>query len=160
MPACVGDNPCGFTCLNGYTASPPSNPTTCVCPAPNVVCNGNCVASGACPSSQATRKRRLLGSGSCTEKGPGWAACGVFGGGTRAWECVNTAHDLESCECFWCMYHPLFSHFHFRWWMRAPPDAFLADRRGLHCAPWYRGRLLSIWRVCCPALHARICSVA
>lgn len=30
--------------------------------------------------------------------GPGWAACGVFGGGPRAWECVNTARDLESCK--------------------------------------------------------------
>ncbi|KAH9966292.1 hypothetical protein BJV74DRAFT_954325 [Russula compacta] len=24
-------------------------------------------------------------------------ACGVFGGGARAWECVHTARDLESC---------------------------------------------------------------
>jgi hypothetical protein len=30
--------------------------------------------------------------------GPEWAACGVFGGGARAWECINTAHDLESCK--------------------------------------------------------------
>ena len=43
--------------------------------------------------------KRWVGSGACAEKGPGWAACGVFGGGARAWECVNIARDLESCEC-------------------------------------------------------------
>ncbi|KAH9012733.1 hypothetical protein EDB84DRAFT_1642472 [Lactarius hengduanensis] len=87
VPACVGGNPCGFTCTDGFTSSPSSDPTTCVCSEPNVVCNGECVASGA----------RWVGSGSCTEMGHGWAACGVFGGGARAWECVDTAHDLESC---------------------------------------------------------------
>ncbi|KAF8260047.1 hypothetical protein EI94DRAFT_1812253 [Lactarius quietus] len=98
-PACVNGSPCGFTCSDGYTAVPPANPTTCACSAPNVICNGNCVAPGACPSSQPVTpyKRRWLGSGSCTEKGPGWAACGVFGGGARSWECVHTARDLESC---------------------------------------------------------------
>jgi hypothetical protein len=30
--------------------------------------------------------------------GPEWAACGVFGGAARSWECINTARDLESCE--------------------------------------------------------------
>ena len=55
---------------------------------------------GPCPSSQAIApQKRWVGSGSCTENGHGWAACGVFGGGARAWECVNTARDLESCEC-------------------------------------------------------------
>ncbi|KAN0135198.1 hypothetical protein V8E53_007089 [Lactarius tabidus] len=101
VPACVNGNPCGFTCADGYTASPSDNPTECVaaCTTPNIVCNGQCVAPGACPSSQATltNKRRWVGSGSCTEMGHGWAACGVFGGGARAWECVNTARDLESC---------------------------------------------------------------
>ncbi|KAN0135202.1 hypothetical protein V8E53_007093 [Lactarius tabidus] len=96
-PACIDGNPCGFTCTDGFTASPPENPTTCICAAPNMVCNGKCVAPGACPSSQATLKKRWIGSGSCTEWGHGWAACGVFGGGARAWECVNTARDLESC---------------------------------------------------------------
>ncbi|KAF8260046.1 hypothetical protein EI94DRAFT_1706601 [Lactarius quietus] len=96
-PACVDGNPCGFTCLDGYTASPPENPVSCVCAAPNVVCNGNCVAPGGCPSAVSQPLRRWVGSGSCTEMGHGWAACGVFGGGARAWECVNTAHDLESC---------------------------------------------------------------
>jgi hypothetical protein len=98
-PACVNGNPCGFTCLDGYAPSPAANPTTCECAPPNMVCNGQCVPTNSCPSSQATPQKRWIGSGSCTEKGHGWAACGVFGGGARAWECVNTARDLESCEC-------------------------------------------------------------
>lgn len=30
----------------------------------------------------------------------GTMACGVFGGSRKAWECVDTANDLESCESF------------------------------------------------------------
>jgi hypothetical protein len=106
-PACVNDNPCSFTCTDGFTADPPANPTDCVCNAPQVICNGICQAAGACPSSQPVsdkkkKKRSWVGSGSCTDMGPGWAACGVFGGGPRAWECVDTARDLESCSC---LYH-------------------------------------------------------
>ncbi|KAI9439296.1 hypothetical protein H4582DRAFT_2076001 [Lactarius indigo] len=97
-PACIDRNPCRFTCTDGFTSFPPSNPTSCVCKAPKVVCNGKCVAPGACPSSNPLPPRkRWVGSGSCTEMGHGWAACGVYGGGARAWECINTAHDLESC---------------------------------------------------------------
>ncbi|KAH9170202.1 hypothetical protein EDB89DRAFT_1853721 [Lactarius sanguifluus] len=81
VPACLDGNPCRFKCTDGFKSFPPSNPTTCVCNAPKVVCNG----------------KRWVGSGSCTEMGHGWAACGVFGGGARAWECVDTARDLESC---------------------------------------------------------------
>ncbi|KAF8476343.1 hypothetical protein DFH94DRAFT_109195 [Russula ochroleuca] len=97
-PACINGNPCGFTCTDSFTASPPTNPTDCVCNPPSVVCNGVCKA-GACPSSQppSKKKRSWVGSGSCSDMGPGWAACGVFGGSPRAWECVDTAHDLESC---------------------------------------------------------------
>ena len=106
-PACVDGNPCGFTCTDGYTASPADNPTTCACSAPSVICNGQCTAAGACPSSgpgsggqaPSGRKRRWVGSGSCTDIGPGWLACGILGGGPRAWECVNGARDLESCKC-------------------------------------------------------------
>ncbi|KAI0247441.1 hypothetical protein BJV78DRAFT_1245779 [Lactifluus subvellereus] len=98
IPACVDGNPCAFQCTDGFTPSPPVNPTTCVCAAPSVVCNGKCVAAGSCPSSVSTpNKKRWVGSGSCAEMGPEWAACGIFGGGARAWECINTARDLESC---------------------------------------------------------------
>ncbi|KAI0065204.1 hypothetical protein BV25DRAFT_1799239, partial [Artomyces pyxidatus] len=79
-PACISGNPCGFTCPNGFTPSPPSHPTTCVCSPPHTICNG-----------------RWMGSGFCSERGEGWMACGVFGGGARAWECLDTANDLESC---------------------------------------------------------------
>jgi hypothetical protein len=48
----------------------------------------------------------------------------------------------------------------FRWWMRAPPDALLAYRPGLHCPPRCRRHLLSVRSVCCPSLHVRICPVA
>ena len=56
-----------------------------------------CQQSGLCPSAGANtfvNKRRWVGNGSCSERGPAWAACGVYG---AAWECVNTARDLESC---------------------------------------------------------------
>jgi hypothetical protein len=59
------------------------------------------VDAGACPSTapeEDLKKKRWLGSGICAEMGPEWAACGVFGGAARAWECINTARDLESCE--------------------------------------------------------------
>ncbi|KAI0280477.1 hypothetical protein BGY98DRAFT_914604, partial [Russula aff. rugulosa BPL654] len=78
-PACLPERPhCGFTCSDGFTAS--YDPPACMCNAPSVVCNG-----------------RWVGSGACSEKGPEWAACGVYGGRAHAWECVNTARDLESC---------------------------------------------------------------
>ncbi|KAH9975089.1 hypothetical protein BGW80DRAFT_1225415 [Lactifluus volemus] len=83
IPACVDGNPCGFHCTDGFTASPPDQPTTCVCEESSVICNGKC--------------KRWSGSGTCAEMGPEWAACGVFNGGARSWECINTARDLESC---------------------------------------------------------------
>jgi hypothetical protein len=52
------------------------------------------------------------------------------------------------------------SIFNLRWRMCAPPDAILAYRPGLHCPPWCRRRLVSVWRVCCPPLHVRILPVA
>ncbi|KAH9975008.1 hypothetical protein BGW80DRAFT_1225313 [Lactifluus volemus] len=98
IPACVDGNPCGFHCTDGFTASPPDHPTTCVCEAPSVVCNGKCVEAGSCPASApSTKKKRWLSSSTCAEMGPEWAACGVLGGGARSWECINTANDLKSC---------------------------------------------------------------
>jgi len=101
VPACTSGNVCGFSCTNGYNAVPANKPTSCVCNAPSVVCNGQCVAAGLCPSSVPVSKKRSL-VGSCTDMGPGWAACAVPGGGRRAWECINTVRDLESCGG--CMY--------------------------------------------------------
>jgi len=106
IPTCIDDDPCGFHCTDGFTPQPQYYPTKCVCNPPSVVCNGKCVAPGACPTLKPRdNKKRWVGSGSCAENGPGWAACGVFGGGARAWECVNIARDLESCQWqAFCMY--------------------------------------------------------
>ena len=101
-PSCDNANSsgCGFQCVDGFTASPSDSPTMCSCEAPSIVCNGQCVLGGSCPSSTLPQmKKRWVGSGSCAEMGPEWAACGVFGGSSRAWECINTARDLESCKC-------------------------------------------------------------
>lgn len=38
-----------------------------------------------------------VGRDPCKDIGPGWVACGVLGGGPRAWECVYAARDIESC---------------------------------------------------------------
>jgi len=98
VPTCQSGNPCGFQCVDGFTAHPPGHPTTCQCQKPSVVCNGRCVSQGACPSQKpSNNRRRWAGSGACAEMGAGWTACGVYGGGARAWECIDTAHDLESC---------------------------------------------------------------
>lgn len=60
---------------------------------------GVCTSALVCPSSTSKRSvNRYEGSGSCSVMGSGWMACGVSGGSGRAFECVNTANDLESCE--------------------------------------------------------------
>jgi hypothetical protein len=162
-PACVNENPCGFSCTDGFTASPPTNPTTCVCSPPSVVCNGVCQAIGACPSSQppSKKKRSWVGSGSCSDMGPGWAACGVFGGGPRAWECVDTARDLESCKCaLWprvCSAADGSVCFSVsRWWLHVPPYGLLPRGQGLLDPPWRCGRLLHGGRMRRPPLLTRI----
>jgi len=97
-PVCVDDDPCGFQCTGGFTPSPANNPTQCKCEQPNQICNGQCQPKGACPSqAPQSDRRRWAGSGSCIEMGRGWAACGVYGGGPRSWECIYTERDLESC---------------------------------------------------------------
>jgi len=96
-PACVNGDPCGFECMNGFTPFPPGNPKECICKDSSVVCNGQCVDAKSCPSSVPIKTKRWVGSGTCAEMGPEWAACGIFGGAARSWECINTARDLESC---------------------------------------------------------------
>jgi hypothetical protein len=153
IPACVSGNSCEFSCTDGFTAFPPNNPTTCICEAPSVVCNGQCVAAGSCPSSVPSKKKRWVGSGSCAEMGYEWSACGVFGGRARAWECINTARDLESCKCLPWQYMYLcqgrvrltMGLASPRWWMRAASDALHSDWPGLHFHPWCCGRLVSGW---------------
>ncbi|KAI0815378.1 hypothetical protein BC629DRAFT_865281 [Irpex lacteus] len=120
--ACSASNLCGFTCGNGFSAAvtisstgiPSTKPNACICPTGKVVCNGLCVeasAVGACPSSTPTvtltpaRKRELEErkvKGKCDKRGMGWQTCGVWGSGSeekgdKAWECVDTQRDVESC---------------------------------------------------------------
>ena len=107
-PACVNGSPCGFVCADGFTPFPADKPKECRCKGEHVeVCNDKCVAKGACPTHRMQHdyddRRRWLSSSSCAEKGHGWSACGVYGGGPRAWECVNSERDLESCESFFLL---------------------------------------------------------
>ncbi|KAH9974995.1 hypothetical protein BGW80DRAFT_1488004 [Lactifluus volemus] len=95
IPSCVDGNPCGFRCTDGFTASPPDDPTTCICEAPLVVCNGQCVETISSPLT--TKQKPWLGGHTCAEMGPELPACGVFGGGARSWECMNTLRDIHTC---------------------------------------------------------------
>lgn len=143
-----------------------------MCTLPSVVCNGQCTANGPCPSAQAqaSKKRRWVPSGSCLEKGPGWAVCGVYGGSARAWECVNTARDLESCT-YLSESDPPFTLRVFvsviltasscallqkRWWLRYSAHALLSYRQGLLCDCGRRRRRMSVWRMQCLPLSPRI----
>ncbi|KAH9170201.1 hypothetical protein EDB89DRAFT_2230753 [Lactarius sanguifluus] len=60
VPTCIDGNPCRFGCIDGFKSFPPSNPTTCVCNAPEVICNGKCVPPGACPPSKPLPKRHWV----------------------------------------------------------------------------------------------------
>jgi len=87
-------------CADGFTPFPADKPKECKCKGDHVeVCNDKCVPKGACPTHRMQDdRRRWLSSSSCAERGHGWLTCGVYGGGPRAWECVNSERDLESCE--------------------------------------------------------------
>ncbi|RPD65026.1 hypothetical protein L227DRAFT_276386 [Lentinus tigrinus ALCF2SS1-6] len=96
-PLCASGAPCGFKCKNGFTPSPDKKPVDCVCKAPNKVCNGVCGKFKACPSGKPFRRDTLRKRALC---GEGLTACGIFGHSSvsrDAWECINTATDLESC---------------------------------------------------------------
>ncbi|KAL0948237.1 hypothetical protein HGRIS_010837 [Hohenbuehelia grisea] len=93
---CTSGDPCAFTCTNGFEFNTPTNPTDCICPPPKIVSNGQCIQAP-CPSGICARdavsglRRRSL---FCPH---GKTACGVLGRGAKAWECVDTMNDLESC---------------------------------------------------------------
>ncbi|GJJ14244.1 hypothetical protein Clacol_008508 [Clathrus columnatus] len=95
-PICQAGNPCGFECNNGFVASPAINPTTCVCPAPFKVCNGQCgiyTTCGSQPASYPYSKRELeLRDMECQ---PGWKLCKIPG--REVLECVDVMNDLWSC---------------------------------------------------------------
>ncbi|PPQ68127.1 hypothetical protein CVT24_002953 [Panaeolus cyanescens] len=94
VPACLPGNPCGFTCKNGFFPTPTKKPTSCTCPKPYTVCNGQCGLYKACPSGHV--KREL--SGTARRCPYGLTACGIPGRGLQSWECVDTRSDLESCK--------------------------------------------------------------
>ena len=102
-PACTADDPCGFTCDNGFTASPAGNPTECVCVAPATICNGVCTTD-ACPSAGVTPPTRRGYMNSLRKRAmcpAGTTACGVYerrGARSSPFECIHTDSDLESCE--------------------------------------------------------------
>ncbi|KAF8881612.1 hypothetical protein BD779DRAFT_1004167 [Infundibulicybe gibba] len=94
-PVCKAGSPCGFECQNGYSASPASRPTQCVCSAPNTECNGKCGIYNGCPSPQPYKRDISSGSNSCPR---GFTACGVLGRGAKSsWDCIDAQNDLESC---------------------------------------------------------------
>ncbi|KAJ3540954.1 hypothetical protein NM688_g6153 [Phlebia brevispora] len=99
---CSPSDPCSFKCKDGFVPYPPYNPTECVCQQPNKVCNGVCgfFPGHSCPSS-VPKKREVEMQYKRATCAKGYTACGVYGwqgfGSAEAWECVDTASDLESC---------------------------------------------------------------
>lgn len=91
----------------------------------------------ACPSGGGLRKRDFNYWEKHASCPSGLDACGVFGGSARAFECVDTRVDLESCK----LYHKVFSFLAVmklmvfcRWWMCLPHQPQRWPRRpGLHC---------------------------
>ncbi|KAH8103394.1 hypothetical protein BXZ70DRAFT_727352 [Cristinia sonorae] len=105
---CAPSWPCQFECDHGYT--PHTNPgdkhpSSCVCPAPKMECNGKCGdfphgCGSAVPAPPPHRRSRLVGKRQFEEPTceAGKEVCGVPGG--TGWECVDTRTDKESCSSF------------------------------------------------------------
>ncbi|KAJ3487114.1 hypothetical protein NLI96_g3749 [Meripilus lineatus] len=91
---CSSGNPCDFTCIKGFSPYPAGNPTDCACSSPKRVCNGFCLNVASCPSISFPL-RRSLGK-TCKS---GYTACSIHGysADDDAYECIDTARDLESC---------------------------------------------------------------
>ncbi|TBU34451.1 hypothetical protein BD311DRAFT_649633 [Dichomitus squalens] len=96
-PICTPGAPCNFKCKDGFVPQPPLWPIECVCEWPFQVCNGICGLYKACPSGKPWRRENLRKRAACE---PGMTACGIYGHTNvlgNAWECLDTATDLESC---------------------------------------------------------------
>ncbi|TDL20478.1 hypothetical protein BD410DRAFT_687907, partial [Rickenella mellea] len=94
-PKCSPYNPCDFDCKDGFSHVG----NNCVCKAPLKVCNGKCVNQKSCPSQghghgHYKRDGEWWENAKCRD---GYTACGVYGGNRKAWECIDTKYDLESC---------------------------------------------------------------
>ncbi|OCH89939.1 hypothetical protein OBBRIDRAFT_755737 [Obba rivulosa] len=99
-PACSSSNPCSFTCSNGYTPWPPSNPSSCACVFPKKECNGVCGNFNTCTSPQARKRAVPVSMRARASCATGLTPCGVPSSAwarSPAWECVDTESDLESC---------------------------------------------------------------
>ncbi|KAF9030086.1 hypothetical protein BDZ89DRAFT_1132563 [Hymenopellis radicata] len=94
---CHKDNVCDYDCDGELVRLGPRGSQYCGCPGNKNKCGDKCQRQP-CPSGL-PQKRDLAYWGKKTQQTcrPGWTACGVFGGGPRDWECVDTRNDLESC---------------------------------------------------------------
>jgi len=92
---CQSGNPCGFTCTDGYTPYPYIYPSQCVCESPYSECNGKCGLFYGCPSPGGWYKRDNYGANKLCPQGH--TACGIPARSAKAWECLNTQTELESC---------------------------------------------------------------
>ncbi|KAJ7101298.1 hypothetical protein B0H15DRAFT_408269 [Mycena belliarum] len=85
-PSCSRRNLCGYTCDRGYHDCG-NNSCKRVCSA----------APTGYISHPDKRDENYWGHRAQRSCAAGWTACGVPGGTSREWECLNTQTDLESC---------------------------------------------------------------
>ncbi|KIM88148.1 hypothetical protein PILCRDRAFT_249027 [Piloderma croceum F 1598] len=106
QPACSKDNPCAFTCVNGFVLQGDH----CVCPHPRRVCQGNCTWSD-CPSRPSKSGRPSGVPSGVTHPSKrnveeqfrfrslcpaGKEPCGGFMG-PDSYECIDITTTLDSC---------------------------------------------------------------
>lgn len=93
---CSKNNPCDFTCSDGYTPYGGK----CVCKPPYKECSGKCGLYPNCPS-KSPHKRDTDEWKKHVTCDRGYTACGVLGRSKltkESYECVDARNDLESCE--------------------------------------------------------------
>jgi hypothetical protein len=81
---CVNKNPCGFDCVDGFRPGISYGQPIYLCLL-RVHRDLKRHLGGSRRVRQPSVKKPWVGSGSCTEKVPDWAAYGVFGGGVLGW---------------------------------------------------------------------------
>ncbi|KAI0916165.1 hypothetical protein AcW1_009987 [Taiwanofungus camphoratus] len=111
-PVCTKDDPCGFQCEPPYV----KEDGQCVCPAPLTTCNGvcgsfphGCGSATPCATSLSGRansyvQKRIDTPAGITTLGEAQLACqkhetvcGVYGGSSKGFECLDVNVQLESC---------------------------------------------------------------
>ena len=101
VPSCTSqESVCSFSCENGYvpTANLLTGEQFCGCFPPYAECGGVC--SSACPSAGVEIQKRDMKKRTNRVCPKGYTACGLYEwrGQNQPWDCVDTMHDLESCE--------------------------------------------------------------